>query len=56
MGENNMPEKRTVVTDGVTETYEIISSGLKAGEIVIAQGTHKVIPGTPVNPVAVEIN
>lgn len=56
MGENNMPEKRTVVTDGVTETYEIISSGLKAGEVVIAQGTHKVIPGTPVNPVAVEIN
>lgn len=56
IGENNMPEKRTVVTDGVTETYEIISSGLKAGEVVIAQGTHKVIPGTPVNPVAVEIN
>lgn len=56
MGENNMPEKRTVVTDGVTETYEIISSGLKAGEVVIAQGTHKIIPGTPVNPVAVEIN
>lgn len=56
LGDKNMPEKRTITSAGVTDRFEIISSGIKAGEVVIAQGTHKIIPNMPVNPVAVEMN
>ncbi|MBR0056941.1 MAG: efflux RND transporter periplasmic adaptor subunit [Kiritimatiellae bacterium] len=54
LGEGDVPVRRAVTTGPVTQDYEIIVSGLAAGERVISRGTHKIIPGAPVNPVAVD--
>ncbi len=52
VGENNMPVRREVVAGPSTATYQTIVSGLEAGEEVIVRGTHKIMPGVPVEPVA----
>ena len=52
VGEHNMPVRRDVVTGPATATYQTILSGLEEGEEVIVRGTHKVVPGVPVEPVA----
>lgn len=51
MGEGDVPVRRDVSTDGTTAEYEILSSGVEAGETVVSRGTHKVFPGMPVTPV-----
>ena len=52
VGENNMPVRREVVPGPSTATYQTILSGLEEGEEVIVRGTHKIMPGVPVDPVA----
>lgn len=52
IGEDGIPQRRTVVTGGVTAAYEIVESGLAVGETVVSSGTHKVFPGAPVTPIA----
>ena len=52
VGEHNMPVRRDVVTGPSTATYQTILSGLEEGEEVIVRGTHKVMPGVKVDPVA----
>lgn len=51
VGENNLPVRRDIETGPATATYQTVLSGLEEGEEVIARGTHKVIPGVPVEPV-----
>lgn len=51
VGEGNMPEKRAVKTSFATASHEVVEEGLKEGETIIVGGTHKVIPGMPVQPV-----
>ncbi len=46
----NKAEKRYVETGYVTKELQTISGGLAAGEKVIVKGTHKVMPGTLVDP------
>ena len=52
VGENNMPVRREVVPGPSTATYQTILSGLEEGEEVIVRGTHKIVPGVPVEPIA----
>ena len=52
VGENNMPVRRDIVPGPATATYQTILSGLEEGEEVIVRGTHKIVPGVPVEPVA----
>jgi len=50
VGADNKIEIRTVKVSDRTGTMWIIEDGLKSGEIVVAEGTQKVKPGTVVNP------
>src|SRR6266566_576351 len=50
VGGDNKIEIRTVKVSDRTGTMWIIEDGLKSGEIVVAEGTQKVKPGTVVNP------
>ena len=52
VGEHNVPVRRDVETGPATATYQTILSGLEEGEEVIVRGTHKVMSGVPVEPVA----
>ena len=52
VGEGNMPVRREVVPAATTATYEAIASGLEEGEEVIVSGTHKIMLGHEVEPVA----
>ena len=54
VGEGNMPSRRDVVAGASTATYETVLSGLSEGDEVIVRGTHKVMPGIPVEPVRVD--
>ena len=54
MGDGNKIERRTVELGDMTKTHQLIKSGVKAGEKVVYQGTHKVMPGDEVVPAAVE--
>lgn len=51
VGENNLPVRRDIEAGPATATYQTVLSGLEAGEEVIVRGTHKVMPGVPVEPV-----
>lgn len=48
---NNMPVKRYVTLGNLSGEQQVIRKGLKAGELVITEGFHKIIPGVPVKPV-----
>jgi len=50
VGHDKKIEIRTVKVSDRTGTMWIIEDGLKSGEIVVAEGTQKVKPGTVVNP------
>ena len=52
VGEHNMPVRREIVCGPATATYQTVVSGLEEGEEVIVRGTHKVMSGVPVEPVA----
>lgn len=54
IGEGGIPQRRAVVTGGTTASYEIVESGLAVGETVVSTGTHKVFPGAPVTPIAID--
>lgn len=54
LGEGNRIERRVVELGDMTKTHQLIKSGVKAGEKVVYQGTHKVMPGDEVVPAAVE--
>jgi len=47
----NTVSRRNVVTGGVVKGAQIIKAGLKAGDMVVTDGTHKVRPGSTVNPI-----
>ena len=51
VGENNLPVRRDIEAGPATDSYQTVLSGLEEGEEVIVRGTHKVIPGVPVEPV-----
>ncbi len=53
LGADNMPQRRRVVPGPSAKGVQVITSGLKAGETVIVDGTHKVMPGLGVKPVQV---
>ena len=50
VGEGNKIERRVVELGDMTKTHQLIKSGVKAGEKVVYQGTHKVMPGDEVVP------
>lgn len=52
---DNKVEQRRVVTDRAIGSQWLISSGLKAGDRLIVEGTAKVTPGAAVRPVAVTL-
>ena len=54
LGEGNRIERRAVELGDMTKTHQLIKSGLKTGEKVVSQGTHKVMPGDEVVPAANE--
>ena len=54
VGEGNKLERRVVELGDMTKTHQLIKSGLKTGEKVVFQGTHKVMPGDEVIPAAPE--
>ena len=51
VGENNLPVRRDVTAGPASATYQTILDGLSEGEEIIVTGTHKVVPGVPVEPV-----
>ena len=48
LDKDNMPVKRKVTLGSTAENYQEVTSGLYAGETVVVQGIHKIIPGKPV--------
>jgi membrane fusion protein (multidrug efflux system) len=50
VGGDNKIEMRTVKVGERSGQQWIIEEGLKAGEIVVVEGTQKIKPGTVVNP------
>ena len=54
VGEGNKIERRSVELGDMTKTHQLIKSGLKTGEKVVYQGTHKVMPGDEVVPAEVK--
>ena len=52
VGEGNKIERRVVELGDMTKTHQLIKSGVKAGEKVVSQGTHKVMPGDEIVPAA----
>ena len=54
VGEGNKVERRVVELGDMTKTHQLIKSGLKTGEKVVYQGTHKIMPGDEVVPAANE--
>ena len=48
--EGNKIERRMVELGDMTKMHQLVKSGLKAGEKVVSQGTHKVMPGDEVVP------
>ncbi|MBR5626193.1 MAG: hypothetical protein IKW74_01065, partial [Thermoguttaceae bacterium] len=48
---NNKIERRDVVLSTINGDFQAIESGLKVGETVVVDGTHKVQPGATVKPV-----
>ena len=50
VGKENKVEKRYVVPGNSTADWQLFNAGLKPGETVIVQGTHKTMPGATVDP------
>ena len=51
LDKTNRAEKRVVIPGNTTGGQQLILSGVDVGEVVVSQGTHKVIPGGIVEPV-----
>ncbi|MDD3886535.1 MAG: efflux RND transporter periplasmic adaptor subunit [Victivallaceae bacterium] len=54
LDDKNTVSRRNVELGGVAGSYQIITSGIKDGETVIVDGTHKARPGATVIPVPEE--
>ena len=52
VGEGNKIERRVIELGDMTKTHQLVKSGLKIGERVVYQGTHKVMPGDEIVPAA----
>ena len=52
VGEGNKIERRVIELGDMTKTHQLVKSGLKIGEKVVYQGTHKVMPGDEIVPAA----
>lgn len=50
VGVDNTPQYRPVVPGALQDGMRVISSGLKAGELVVVDGLQRVRPGMPVAP------
>ena len=50
VGKDNKVEKRYIVSGNSTADWQLVNSGLKKGETVIVEGTHKAMPGAVVEP------
>lgn len=50
VGKENKVEKRYVMPGNSTPEWQLVRAGLKPGETVIVQGTHKTMPGAIVEP------
>ena len=48
---NNVASRRDIIAGGTTEAYQVVLSGLKANELIVTSGTHKVVPGKAIAPV-----
>lgn len=54
LGPDKIPIRRNIKLGEIVGNYYSITSGLKEGEVVIIDGTHKVIPGVAVKPLPAE--
>ena len=50
VGKKSKVEKRYVIPGNSTPDWQLVRAGLKLGETVIVQGTHKTMPGATVEP------
>jgi len=50
VGEGDKIERRVVELGDMTREFQLIKSGVKTGERVVYQGTHKVMPGDEIVP------
>lgn len=50
LGANNMIEYRKVKLGRIVDGLRIVREGLKAGDVVVVNGSQRVHPGIPVNP------
>ena len=48
VGDDNVAQRRDIVTGAYDGKVQVVTSGLKPGERVVSEGTHKVVPGAPV--------
>lgn len=51
---NNVVSRRNVVLGELNDGMQLITSGVKEGEVIVVDGTHKARPGAKVNPVFAE--
>ena len=51
LGADNVAERRNITLGNSTTLLAVITSGLKAGETIMADGVQRVHPGAPVKPV-----
>lgn len=54
LGPKNVPVRRNIELGDMVGSYYTVRKGLKDGEMVIVDGTHKIIPGLPVKPVPLQ--
>lgn len=50
VGPGNKVQQATIETGPAVGNYEVVTSGLKAGDVLIVEGTQKALPGTVVTP------
>ena len=48
---NGIAEKRYVSIGSSTADHQLVTGGIKSGDVVVVKGTHKVYPGIRINPV-----
>ena len=53
IGEGNVAQAREVQLGTLIEGMRVVTSGLKAGELVVVDGLQRVRPGAPVQPITV---
>lgn len=54
IGEGNVAQAREVHLGTLLDGMRVVTSGLKAGELVVVDGLQRVRPGAPVTPIKVE--